>query len=141
MEHQPLLLSLTDSLLKASLNLAGICVLFTLLGLLAAWLLLGRRNRMSAARDDSSRLTNRLHEIIEDQNVLLNSMTNKFGVEQKRWNLQMANRDSKLNEMSTRLSKFDDNSPTIQANLNAKEDQIRKLNVTINGDSAVEAVF
>lgn len=109
-------------------------LLFFSLGLLAAWLLLSRGNsarRLRSAREENLRMTTRLGEMVEDQSVLIGSLQNKYNVEQKRWNLQLANRDTKLDELNNRLSQFDEDSPTVQANIAAKDEQIRKINLQL----------
>ena len=122
----------TREFFDKAVNFALLSFLFFILGLIGSWLLFGKGSRrLRLAREENLRMTTQLGDMVEDQSVLISSLQNKYGVEQKRWSLQMANRDSKLEELTNRLSQFDENSPTVQANLDAKEDQIRRLNLQI----------
>lgn len=90
------------------IDFAILSVIFLLLGLLLAYLMFGRaRDRLKKAREENVTLTGKLNEIIEDQNVLLDSLNKKFGLEQKRWHQAMANKEIQLEDLNNKLAMLD----------------------------------
>lgn len=90
------------------IDFAILSVIFLLLGLLLAYLMFGKaRDRLRKAREENVTLTGKLNEIIEDQNVLLDSLNKKFGLEQKRWHQAMANKEIQLEDLNNKLAMLD----------------------------------
>ena len=103
------------------------------LGLFCAFLLSGRWRRMIRnAVEENSLINGKLNEIVEDQNVLLGSLNNKYSVEQKRWNLQLSNRDTKIDELTNRLKTVDITTNNFKKEVANRDAQISDLRTQIN---------
>ncbi len=104
-----------------------------LLGLWGAFLLFGNRFRvLREARETNTRLVNRLNSIVDDQNVLVENLNNRFSVEQKKLNLQIANRDSKLKDLTTRLAKHEETAANHKSVVAGRDANINSLQADLS---------